>query len=120
MLEQAGIYAYPTHTNDYEERTTVLDNQLRQIIDGVPAFLVDPRCRTLVKGLAGAYMFRRVRISGEDRFHDTPVKDATSHVCEALHYAMLGKGLGDALLFSQASEDDYTTDEWHPKQAQYE
>ena len=119
MLEQAGIYAYPTHTNDYESRTTVLDNQLRQITDGAPSFLVDPRCITLIKGLAGAYMFKRVRISGEDRFHDLPVKDATSHVCEALHYAMLGKGLGEALLFSQVGEDDYGGD-WHPDQKQFE
>ena len=120
MLEKAGITAWPTHTNDYEERTTVLDIQLSQIVDGVPAFLVDPKCTTLIKGLAGAYMFRRVRVSGEDRFHDQPVKDATSHVVEALHYAMLGKGLGEQL-FSQHWQEEYeSVESWAPNQKQFE
>jgi hypothetical protein len=114
MLEKAGITAWPAPTNDYEERTTVLDNQLRQISEGRPAFLVDPRCTTIIKGLAGAYMFKRVQVSGEDRWHDQPVKDATSHVVEALHYGMLGKGLGDQM-FSQTWQEDYEAiEKWAP------
>lgn len=114
MLEKAGITAWPAPTNDYEERTTVLDNQLRMITAGQPAILVDPKCTTLIKGLAGAYMFKRVQVSGEDRWRDTPVKDATSHVCEALHYGLLGKGLGDQL-FSQHWQEEYeAVDKWAP------
>lgn len=120
MLEAAGITAWPAPTNDYEERTTVLDKQLREIVQGQPAFLVHPNCVTVIKGLAGAYMFRRVRVSGEDRYHDVPVKDSTSHACESLHYAMLGRGLGTQL-FSQAWQEEYDQiEEWHPPKRIFE
>ena len=55
MLELAGLSAWPASTNDYETRTTVLDVQLRQLHEGQPAILIDPRCTTLIKGLAGAF-----------------------------------------------------------------
>ena len=120
MLEASGITAWPAPTNDYEERTSVLDNQLRQIVEGRPAFLIDPRCIVCIKGMAGAYMFRRVRVSGEDRFHDQPVKDATSHVVESLHYAMLGKGLGQEL-FSQGWQEEFdAVERWAPPAKQFE
>ncbi len=120
MLERAGITAWPAPTNDYEERTTVLDNQLRTITEGRPAIMIDPRCTQLIRGLAGAYMFRRVRVSGEDRWHDQPVKDATSHVCESLHYAMLGDGLGVALFSQQWQEEYESVDKWAPAGRQFE
>ncbi len=114
MLELAGLSAWPASTNDYETRTTVLDVQLRQLHEGQPAILIDPRCTTLIKGLAGAYMFKRVQVSGEDRWHDQPVKSPESHVCESLHYGLLGMGMGDQL-FSQAWQQEYdSVESWSP------
>jgi len=94
MLQQSGIKAVPAPTNDFEERTTSLDQLLSRLVEGLPAIVVHSRCKTLVRGLAGEYHFRRIRVVGEERFHDKPDKGPTSHVCEALHYGLLGAGEG--------------------------
>jgi hypothetical protein len=78
----------------FEERTTALDVLLTKLVGGEPAILVHPRCRVLIRGLAGEYQFRRLQVAGDDRYHDKPHKNAVSHVCEALHYGLLGAGEG--------------------------
>jgi predicted glycoside hydrolase/deacetylase ChbG (UPF0249 family) len=94
MLKQSDIRAIPAPTNDFEERVTVLDELLIKLVDGHPAITIHPRCKTLVRGLAGEYHFRRIRVVGEEKFRDKPDKGPTSHVCEALHYGLLGAGEG--------------------------
>lgn len=114
MLRSCGLDAMPAPTNDFEKRTTALDENLRQMIDGVPAVQIDPACKTLIRGLAGSYQFKRVRVSGEDRFHDQPVKDPTSHVVESAHYALLGEGEGEILFTSDWAENMKVDDGWAP------
>ena len=114
MLAVAGIECYPANTNDFQERVTVLDELLSSIIDGQPAFLVSQQCRVLVKGLAGAYQFRRVQVVGDERFHDKPVKDDTSHVCEAVHYGLLGAGEGESLFEAAWAAQVDEVDDWAP------
>lgn len=97
LLEANGIEALPASTNDFEERVAALDNQLTRLVEGQPALLVDPSCTTLIRGLAGEYQFRRLQVVGREEFRDKPDKGPTSHVCEALHYALLGAGEGTAL-----------------------
>jgi hypothetical protein len=58
MLTQSGISAVPAPTNDFEERTTALDEPLGRLVEGLPAIVVSPTCKTLVRGLAGEYHFR--------------------------------------------------------------
>ena len=94
MLKQSDIRAIPAPTNDFEERVTVLDELLIKLVDGHPAITIHLRCKTLVRGLAGEYHFRRIRVVGEEKFRDKPDKGPTSHVCEALHYGLLGAGEG--------------------------
>jgi len=119
MLHAEGIECYPAPTNDFETRITSLDSLLTELIDGSPAVLIHKRCTTIIRGLAGAYQFARIQTSQGDRYHDRPVKDATSHAVEAVHYGLLGAGEGDRL-FDQddeasevESEDDF--EGWHPE-----
>ncbi|TDG13977.1 TerL [Seongchinamella unica] len=93
MLKQKGIRAVPAPTNDFEERTTVLDVLLTKLSEGEPAIKVHPRCKTLIRGLVGDYQFKRLQVAGE-RYQDKPLKNDVSHVCEALHYGLLGGGEG--------------------------
>jgi hypothetical protein len=58
------------------------------------AILIHPRCKTLLRGLGGAYRFERIQLSGEEVFHDKPVKDMTTHAVESLHYMIIGSGVG--------------------------
>jgi hypothetical protein len=104
MLLAHQLEVLPAPTNDFESRVTALDTNLALLVDGRPAVQIDPKCRILIRGLAGAYQYKRVKISGEDRFHDKPIKDATSHVVESAHYALLGEGEGDPLFTSEWGE----------------
>lgn len=95
MLALSEIWAEPADTNDFEKRTTVLDMQLTELIEGQPAIVIDPSCETLVAGLAGAYQLRRVQVVNREEYRDKPDKGPESHVCEALHYLLLGAGEGE-------------------------
>ena len=94
MLERHELYATPCHTNKFELRAGALDSQLQRLQHGKPQIAFDPKCRTLVKGLAGAYQFKRLQVSGDDRFKDVPDKGPESHVVEALHYVLLSVDQG--------------------------
>ena len=120
MLTLSDINCYPAHTNDFETRITALDNLLTQLIDGKPAIMISPRCVTVIKGLAGAYQYKRIQVAGDDRFHDKPLKSPESHVCEAVHYGLLGAGEGEAL-FTGLYESQYSDlESMYPDPSVYE
>ena len=89
MLERHDLFATPCHTNKFELRAGALDAQLQRLSVGKPVITFDPKCRTIIRGLAGAYQYKRLQVAGDDRFKDVPDKGPESHVCEALHYALL-------------------------------
>ena len=64
--------------------------------DGVPAFAVDPKCRTLIEGLSGAYAYRQ---RSDGRYELDPDKNWHSHVCDSLSYPA-------TRLFVQREKDD--------------
>lgn len=68
---------------------------MTRLAGGKPMFSIHPRCKRTVKGLRGAYCYKRVRVAGE-RYKDEPDKTIESHPVEALEYtaAML---FGDAV-----------------------
>jgi hypothetical protein len=59
---------------------------------GRPALVIHPRCKKLRKAFNGGYCFRRVAVSGAERFRDEPDKNEFSHVSDALQYMMVGEG----------------------------
>jgi hypothetical protein len=93
MLSSEGIEAKPAPTNNFQERRETLADLLTKSIDGEPAIIIDPSCKMLRKGLAGGYCFRRIQLVGMERYADKPHKTPSSHVCEALHYDLLGQGI---------------------------
>jgi hypothetical protein len=124
MMSLAGVDLWPAPSNDFEERVTVVNQALSKLIDGEPAFIIDPACKVAIRGLAGAYQFKRVQVSGEYKYHDKPVKDKTSHICEAIQYGLLGSGEGDNL-FSQPWEEfeaqmTKETGGWYPNPQLFE
>ena len=71
---------------------------LGRLIDGQPGLIIHPQCQMLRKGMGGGYAYRRVQVSGEERYRDVPDKNMYSHVCEAAQYMMLGGGEGRNLI----------------------
>lgn len=98
LLEVNGIKAVPAHTNDFGIRTEAVSSPLRRMIDGDPGFLLHPDMRVTRKGMQGAYKFARMKVSGDERYQDKPLKNAQSHPCEAGQYVMLGGGEGAAVI----------------------
>lgn len=89
----------PAHTNDPTVRREAHAQAMSKLIDGQAGWQVHPQgCPTLRRGMAGQYRYRRIQITGDDRYHDKPEKNAVSHVCEADQYRMLGCGEGRVVL----------------------
>ena len=93
IVQGQGLPVSPAPTNDFTlRREAVAGLLLRLTMMGRPALVVHPRCRTLRKAMQGGYYYRRVQVTGVDRFMDVPEKNRFSHVAEALQYAMVGLG----------------------------
>ncbi len=101
VLRAHYLEAHPCHTNDVIIRREAMSSQLTRLaMNGEPGFVVSPKCRMLRKGLSGAFKYRRMQITGEERYHDVPEKNIYSHICEAAEYGLLGAGEGDRLITS--------------------
>jgi hypothetical protein len=90
---------------------------MKRLIDGEPGMLIHPQCRTLRKGYAGGYHYKRVQVSGDEKYRDEPDKNLYSHVCDADQYGMLGGGEGKAIVRREPVANrpsfaitDYSTD----------
>ena len=97
ILRGGGLYARPAPSNDVALRLESVSAPLGRMIEGLSGFLIDPRCRTLIKGFEGGYQYKRMQVSGE-RYADKPDKNHFSHVHDALQYMMLGSGEGRSLM----------------------
>ena len=101
ILQNNGIQAIPTYTNDPIIRLEVVRSVMQRLdFNGKPAFLMSSKCTTLRKAMAGGYKYRRMQVSGMERFIETPDKNKYSHVSDALQYLLLGAGEGDRVVGS--------------------
>jgi len=100
ILRGAGLRAIPAPSNSVDLRLESVGSQLTKMSDGNPAFIIDRRCPTLIKGFQGGYCYRRMQVSGE-RYDDKPEKNMYSHIHDALQYLMLGAGEGRQLIAGQ-------------------
>jgi hypothetical protein len=92
VLRANGIPASGASTNNPTIRRDAVDRPLTRMVEGGPGLLLDPRCKVLHKALKGAWCYKRVKVSGGDRFKDQADKNAFSHVGEALEYALMDAG----------------------------
>jgi hypothetical protein len=111
ILDKQGIVAFPTHTNDFTvRREVVADYLMRLDFTGKPAFMVTQGAPTVRKALAGGYKYKRMQVSGDERFMDTPDKGKFSHCGDALQYLVLG-AVGDSRVVGGYGEQkiDYSS-----------
>lgn len=102
-LAAQGINAFPTHTNDFIVRREVVVDYLQRLdFTGRPAFAITPGAPTLRKAMGGGYKYKRMQVSGEDKFKDKPDKGKFSHVAESLQYLVLG-AVGDSAVLGRYS-----------------
>jgi len=96
-LKTLGYNARPTVSNDFKIRREAGASPMGRMIMGKPGILVNKKCLRLRKALSGGYHFKRVQISGEERYKDTPNKNEHSHIGDAFMYCLLGGGEHRAL-----------------------
>lgn len=95
IMRAHGIPFVGTATNSPLIRRASIVNPMRRLcMDGKPAFMISPKCKTWRKGLAGGFCYKRKQVAGDERYHDEPDKNEYSHVCEAGEYGLQGSGEG--------------------------
>jgi hypothetical protein len=93
VVSSQGMPMAPAPTNDFMLRREAVAGLLTKLTRlGRPALIISPTCKILRKGMGGGYCYRRLKVSGDERFEDHPLKNRFSHVCEALQYAAVGEG----------------------------
>jgi hypothetical protein len=88
-LAEAGIPAMPAITNEFLARREAVAAYLTKLIDGEPGLAVSPEARFIRKGFNGGYHYKRVQVSGTERYRDVPEKNDYSHPHDALQYMAL-------------------------------
>ena len=85
VMMDFGIYPIEGEQSP-EIRIESVINLTNKMIDGNPAIIISHKCVKLRKGFAGAYHYRRMKVSKET-YADKPDKsDPTSHIHDALQY----------------------------------
>lgn len=92
ILRANEIPANPAPTNDFIKRRESVAMPLSRLIDGQPGLVIHPQCKALRKGMAGGYNYKRLQVTGEEKYRDVPDKGIYSHVCEAGQYMLIGAG----------------------------
>lgn len=86
-LNSIGIPTTSASTNNIDTRLSSTRFFLNKMIDGKPGFLLSRRgCPTLRKGFVKDYVYKRLAVSGEERYKDKPDKNMSSHPHDALQY----------------------------------
>jgi hypothetical protein len=89
ILQENGLEVESAYTNEFAARREAVSYYLTRMVEGRPAFIISPRCTLLRKGFLGRYSYRKMRVSGTERFSDKPNKDLYSHPHDALQYVAL-------------------------------
>lgn len=95
VLHANGVPLNPSPTNDFLLRREAVAKLLTTLtMTGRPQLVISPKCRMLRKALAGGYKYRRLQVSGAEKYSEQPDKNMYSHVAEALQYLCVGLGHG--------------------------
>lgn len=111
MLAASGIDCAPAWTNDPVIRIGACAQPMKRLDSaGNPGFIIGPKAVIVRKACAGGYKYKRLQVTGEERYTDVPVKNRYSHPADAMQYMMLSLGEGFTLISSGDSSEkiDYS------------
>jgi hypothetical protein len=90
VLNELGIHTEAASTNLIEPRLNSVRYFLNRMVDGKPGFVLDrKKCPELRKGFVNGYVYKRIAISGEERYRNEPDKNWASHIQDCLQYGCL-------------------------------
>jgi len=85
--EELGIEVRPAPSNNLVDRIGAVEDLLTRLTDVGPAYLIDPCCKTLIRGFTSGYHYA---ISKKGNRGDKPDKNRYSHPHDANQYLCLG------------------------------
>lgn len=87
ILKKEGFKVIPARTNSPVARIAAVDTYLMRQVEGRSGVLIDPvKAHPLVKALAGGY---RYKLKKNNELEDSPDKNASSHIADAMQYLCL-------------------------------
>jgi hypothetical protein len=87
-LEAAGIHTEPARTQNFIARREAVAGFLQRMLDGLPGFLLSPRCQILREAMIGEYRYKK--LAGQsDQYAEEPEKNYASHCADALQYGCM-------------------------------
>lgn len=93
--EFPGVSVVNARTNDIETRLDAGESVFRRMVNGEPAIIIHPDCKTLRAALTHKYQYRKLKIAGDDRYTEIPDKISPwADIADALQYLLLGGGEG--------------------------
>ncbi len=94
-LEFPSAVVINARTNDPTTRIEAVDGTLRRLVNGEPALIIHPRCKILRAACIHKYHYRRMKLSGVDRYAEEPEKITPfADAADGLQYLLLGGGEG--------------------------
>lgn len=102
VLRRENLNIRPASSNDPSLRIEAVTTLLTRLVDRKPGVIIDPRCKVLIAGFESGYHYKRLMVSGNERYEDRPDKNRFSHPHDALQYLALGGGEGRALVHGLA------------------
>jgi hypothetical protein len=94
-MEFPGVPVLNARTNDPATRIEAVDGTFRRMINGEPAMIIHPRCKTLRAACIQKYHYRKMKLAGEERYSETPEKITPyADIADAVQYLCLGGGEG--------------------------
>lgn len=91
-VRAAGLRINPGKTNGFVARRSAVAWFMSKLTNGQPMLLMDPCCGVLRKGFNGGYKYRRIQVTGEERYTEEPMKNQYSHPHDALQYVAMESG----------------------------
>lgn len=73
---------------------------LARLTFGQPTVQLSAKCKLAREALAGGYCYARMQVTGEERYHNEPMKNRYKQIAEAVEYMMVGGG-EDAAVFKR-------------------
>lgn len=111
-LNQLGIKTNAANSNEIEVRIGSVRYFLNTMIDGQPAFILSREgCPTLHQGFVNGYHYKRVNVTGDERYQDKPNKNKFSHPHDGLQYIAM-KFASDRILDNNKPKE--IVDMWNP------
>lgn len=105
-LNNIGIVTHGARTNTIDPRIGSVRYFLNRMVDGKPGFLLSRKgAPTLRRGFTKDYCFKRISVSGEERYREIPHKNASSHPHDGLQYISM-EFAADQIIGEKAAQEN--------------